>query len=512
MYNLVNVRMSLLEESQCQPENGEKLSNNNKVYNSILELVGNTPLVRLNRVPKDHGLSCDIYAKCEFLNPAGSIKDRVALAMIQDAKQAGLVNENTEFIEPTSGNTGIGIAFNAALMDNKCTIVMDVKNSAEKVDTMRLLGADVVQVKGKDRMIARQLKYENPDTAVILNQFENEINPKTHYETTGVEILSALDKVDMVVMGAGTGGTMTGVGRRIKEKHPDCVLVAAEPDGSIMINKEGKNHPFLVEGVGGAWVPLVLDKTLVDHVEEVSDQDAFLTARELARKEGLLCGGSSGAAMMAAIKAAKALNMGAGKRVVVILPDGIRNYMSKFVNDQWMEAHLFMDPPEHNMKWWNTPISELTLSHKYPMLKRTATCEQALYAMREGNVAVITNDRGHFMGAVSKDGLRNYATNPIKFPKKSSSEFDFNDLASEYFVKKCYTLAENGKKGMPTIGLLSRMLDITPFVIIGREGHDAETDTDYFEPRGVVTGDDILDYIHGNKYTKQPRRASRTWA
>ncbi|XP_075983100.1 cystathionine beta-synthase-like [Anticarsia gemmatalis] len=442
------------------------------------------------------------------MNPGGSSKDRIALAMVQDAKKAGIVNDNTKFVEATSGNTGIGLAMNAAILGNECTILTGEKNSSEKVDTMRLLGAEVFAVKGDEIDAAQKMKRENPDTVVVLNQFENLMNPMSHFENTGGEILDALDQVDMVVIGAGTGGTLSGVGLRIKQKFPDCIVVAAEPDGSIMLNKQGKEHPFLVEGVGGTWVPMVLDTSLIDHVEVVNDQESFLMARELVRHEGLLCGGSSGTAMCAAIKAAKALNIGEGKRVVVILPDGTRNYMTKFVSDQWMEAHLFMDPPQHTMKWWNKPITDLKLAHKYPLLKKNVTCEVALNAMKHTNIAVIIDDDGHFVGAVSKDNFRNIATNPSMLSKETSGEFNFKDLVSEHLVKDCYTLAENGKKGMPTIGLLSRMLDITPFVVIGTEEHDTK---DYFDPKGVVTGNDVLDYIRHLNDSKSPCNC-RGWA
>ncbi|XP_026743335.1 uncharacterized protein LOC113505017 [Trichoplusia ni] len=495
--NLVSVRRRYNKEPQTGLQLNGSTKPVSKAYNSILELVGNTPLVKLNKVPKDYGLSCEIYAKCEFMNPSGSIKDRIALSMMQDARVRGLVNDQSEFVEATSGNTGIGIAFNAALMENKCIIVTQDKNSSEKVNTMRLLGAEVIQTKNGDLeiSIARQLKNENPDTVVMLNQFVNEVNPRTHYEGTAEEIVSALGDVDMVVLGAGTGGTLTGVGKRLKEKNPKCILVAAEPDGSIMINKNGKQHSFLVEGIGGTWVPIVLDKTLVDHVEVVTDQEAFLMSRELAKKEGMLCGGSSGSAMSAAIKAAKALNIGAGKRVVVILADGIRNYMSKFVSDQWMEAHGFMEPPENTMKWWKNPITELDLTRTYPKLNKNSSCEQALEAMKVNNVniAVIVDNIGHFVGVVSKDSLRNRATNPTKLPGQDCVEFDFTDPVTDHLDKHVYTLADNGERGKPTIGLLSRMLDIAPFVIIGKQGFDISS---FFVASGVVTGDDILEYIY----------------
>ncbi|XP_035449125.2 cysteine synthase [Spodoptera frugiperda] len=467
-----------------------------KAYNSVLELVGNTPLVKLNRLPTENGVHCDVYVKCEFMNPGGSIKDRIVLAMMNDARKEGVVTDQTEFVEATSGNTGIGLALNATLMGNKCTIVTTDKNSSEKVNTMRLLGADVIQTKNGaiETAIARRLKDENPDTVVILNQFDNEINPRSHYETTGEEILAALGKVDFLVLGAGSGGTLSGVGSRLKEHNPECKVVAAEPHGSIMINKDGNPHPFLVEGIGGSDAPIVLDTSLVDHIEVVTDKESFLMARELSKKEGLLCGGSSGAAVCAAFKAAKSLNIGPGKSVVVILPDGIRNYMTKFVSDQWMEAHRFLEPPEHTMKWWSKPISELNLTRQYPKLPSNSTCQQVLEAMNEtnANIAVIVDDNGHYVGAVSKNNLRYRATNPTKLPGQVSEEYDFQDVVTDHLDKHVFTLADNVESENTTIGLLSRVLDITPYVIIVAKDSDNSA---FCTPTDVVTGDDIIDHI-----------------
>ncbi|CAH1637762.1 unnamed protein product [Spodoptera littoralis] len=492
--NLVSFRRR--EEKPAQGDDVSSTKPASKVYNSILELVGNTPLVKLNRLPIEHGVKCEVYVKCEFMNPGGSTKDRIVLAMMNDARNDGVVHDKTEFVEATSGNTGIGLALNATLMGNKCTIVTQDKNSSEKVNTMRLLGAEVIQTKNGalETAIARRLKDDNPDTVVILNQFDNEINPRAHYENTGEEIVAALGKVDFVVLGAGSGGTLSGVGSRLKENNPDCKLVAAEPDGSIMINKDGNPHPFLVEGIGGSEASIVLDKSLVDHVEVVTDKESFLMARELAKKEGLLCGGSSGAAVCAAFKAVKSLSIGPGKRVVVILPDGIRNYMTKFVSDQWMEAHRFLEPPQHTMKWWTKPISDLNLSREYPKMPSNSTCHQVLDAMNatNANIAVIVDDNGHYVGAVSKNNLRNRATNPTKLPGQVSEEYDFQDVVTDHLDKHVFTLADNAVPENTTIGLLSRVLDITPYVIIVTK----DTDNSAFcTPTNVVTGDDVLDYI-----------------
>ncbi|CAH2094604.1 unnamed protein product [Euphydryas editha] len=489
MFNLINSKQKL--PSLRKDSLHWKSPYAQKLNNSILDFVGNTPLIKLNKIPKDHGLSCEIYAKCEYMNPGGSSKDRIALAMARDAESGKYIHEDTQFVEPTSGNTGIGVAFNAALLDKKSFIVTGEKNSSEKVNTMQILGAEVIVTRKSSTEIARQIKDANPDKVVMLDQFENNINPKIHYDTTGVEILEALGKVDMFVCGAGSGGTVSGAGHRIKEKCPKCTIIVAEPEGSTMFNVNGRKHPFLVEGIGGSTVPIVLDKSVVDDFEVITDEESFLMAREVIKKEGLLCGGSSGTAMAAAIKAARKYNLGPGHRIVVVLPDGIRNYMTKFVTNQWMEAHLFMDPPEHSMRWWKHPITNLKLTHLYPIINDDFTCLEAIEAMKTENVAIVVNREGWFVGAVSKDNFRHSATNPTKLPGKKSEDFNFNDPVTMHLVKDCYTLTKNGKKGMPTMGRLSRILDITSFVVIGQN----TVDEGHFIPESVITADDVLEYI-----------------
>ncbi|XP_063539394.1 cystathionine beta-synthase-like [Cydia strobilella] len=349
-----------------------------KVYDNILQVVGNTPLVKLNRIPKDYGVECEIYAKCEFLNPGGSIKDRIAKTLVHDAEKSGRAYDGTRFVEPTSGNTGIGLALTAAVKAGyKATIVTPDKNAGEKLSTLKLLEADIVQTPTSANLgdpdhfltVAQEILKQDPNS-ISLDQFSNPVNPMTHEEHTGSEIVAALGHVDMAVMGAGTGGTVmgagtggtvTGIARALKKACPECVIVAVEAVGSIIWGSE--LAPFYVEGIGDDFVPDVLEKDVIDKVVHTNDYDSFNMAREIIRKEGLLCGGSSGAAMFAALQVANELKLGAGKKVVVVFPDGIRNYMTKFVADQWMEAHLFKEPPLHpNIEWWNHPIDNLPVS------------------------------------------------------------------------------------------------------------------------------------------------------
>ncbi|XP_073949982.1 cysteine synthase-like [Choristoneura fumiferana] len=472
---------------------GERL-----VHHSIIDFVGNTPLVKLNQIPQEHQLACEIYVKCEYMNPGGSIKDRIAQSMIADAMSKGLVHHDTEFVEPTSGNTGIGIAFACTQNGHKSVIVTTEKNSDEKVNTLRLLGAKVIQTKNSDEemAVAERIRDSDPKKYIMLNQFANRVNPQTHYDTTAKEIMSALPGVDMLVAGVGTGGTVSGTAHRLKEQFPDCLIVSPEPDGSTMILHNRKPHPFLVEGIGGSKPDPVFDESIVDHAEVITDKESFLMARNMSKKEGILCGGSSGCAMMAAIKAAKKYNFGVGKKIVVILPDSIRNYMNKFVNDQWMEAHLFLDPPKHTMSWWNLPVTELKLKQKLLLIDEEFTCAQAVLRMNNKgvNVGIVIDDKGRFVGAVSKDGFRYSATNPTKLPGLGSEEMNFEDPVTHHLVKHPYKLARNSDKGMPTIGRLARVLDITPFVVLGTQEFD-ENKNEYFIPDAVATTEEVFDNI-----------------
>jgi cystathionine beta-synthase len=314
------------------------------LFQNILEAIGRTPLVKLNRVTD--GLECDVYAKCEFLNPGGSIKDRIGYRMVVDAEKSGRIKRGDTLIEPTSGNTGIGIALAGAVLGYRVIITLPEKMSREKQVTLAALGAEIIRTPTEAAWdspdshigVAKKLQKELP-RAHILDQYANPSNPQVHYETTAAEILEDLGgKVDMVVMGAGTGGTITGVAKRVREACPQVTIVGADPEGSIL-GGGTEIHSYKVEGIGYDFVPDVLDRKLVDTWVKTNDKTAFELARRLLREEGLLCGGSSGSAMMATLQAAKKLKK--GQKCVVILPDGIRNYMTKFVDASWMKSEGF---------------------------------------------------------------------------------------------------------------------------------------------------------------------------
>lgn len=314
------------------------------IYNSILEAIGNTPLVKLHRLTAH--LECNVYAKCEFLNPGGSVKDRIGYKMVIDAEKQGRIKPGDTLIEPTSGNTGIGIALAGAVRGYRVIITLPEKMSREKQVALEALGAEIIRTPTEAAWdapeshigVARKLQKEIPN-AHILDQYTNPSNPMAHYEGTAQEILKDLNNnVDMIVAGAGTGGTIAGVARKLKEVNPKCLVVAADPVGSIL-GGGTEIGSYLVEGIGYDFVPDVLDRKLVDTWVKTTDKESFVLARRLIREEGLLCGGSSGSAMMAVLDQAKKLKK--GQNCVVILPDGIRNYMTKFVDPKWMKEHNF---------------------------------------------------------------------------------------------------------------------------------------------------------------------------
>ena len=304
---------------------------NMAAFNSVSELVGGTPIVRLNNIEKNNALAGEIYAKVEFFNPAGSVKDRVALCMIDDAIARGVISGGSTIIEPTSGNTGVGLASICASRGIKLVIVMPENMSEERKALMRAFGAELILTDATLGMAGAIKKAEelraNTEGAVIMGQFENPANPDAHYRSTGPEIWADMDgKIDIFVATVGTGGTLSGTARYLKEKNPATKVVAVEPAGSPYIS-EGRAGAHAIQGIGAGFIPKNLDLSLVDEVLTATDESAFENARELARKEGLLVGISSGAALSAA-KAIAAKAENSGKRIVVILPDTGERYLS----------------------------------------------------------------------------------------------------------------------------------------------------------------------------------------
>lgn len=313
------------------------------LYPNILETIGKTPVVKINHV-RD-GLTCELYGKCEFFNPGGSIKDRIGYKMVKDALDKGIIHQGDTLIEPTSGNTGIGIALAGAVLGFNVIITMPDKMSQEKQVVLESLGATIYRtpsdVASEDPnshiSLAKKLQKELPNSH-ILDQYSNKNNPDAHYYSTAEEIIADFGmELHMVVAGVGTGGTITGIAKRLKEYNPKIKIIGVDPIGSILGG--GEVMPYLVEGIGYDFFPDVLDNKLIDSYIKTNDKDSFQIARRLIQEEGLLVGGSSGAAVFGALQAAKKLT--ADQKCLVILPDSIRNYMSKFASNEWMSKHHF---------------------------------------------------------------------------------------------------------------------------------------------------------------------------
>ena len=320
-------------------------SENTMLFENILETIGRTPLVRIRKLSE--GLKCRLFAKCEFFNPGGSVKDRAAFFMLQAAEKDGLLSPGDTLIEPTSGNTGIGLALAGAVKGYRVIIVMPDKMSEEKEIILKSLGAEIVRTPAavpfdhpeSHISRAREIQKTTPRSH-ILDQYANPNNFKAHYQSTAEEILEDLNnQVDMLVAGAGTGGTLTGLSRRLREVCPQCEIIGVDPEGSVLSNPKEPVRPYQVEGIGYDFVPKNLDQKAVTKWVKTRDRESFQTALLAIKKEGLLCGGSSGAALWAALKEARRLK--SHQACVVILPDGIRNYMSKFLNARWMGEQGF---------------------------------------------------------------------------------------------------------------------------------------------------------------------------
>ncbi|XP_077274172.1 cystathionine beta-synthase isoform X1 [Temnothorax americanus] len=463
-----------------------EVPNRKKILSNILSTIGQTPLVRLNNIPKLHGIKCEMYAKCEFLNPGGSVKDRIADRMIQDAEDKGLIKPGYTIIEPTSGNTGIGLAMAAAVKGYKCIIVMPEKMSNEKVYVLRALGAEIVRTPTEaawdspeaNISVAQKLQREIPNS-IVLNQYTNAGNPLAHYDHTATELWEQCDgNLDYVIIGAGTGGTVSGIGRKLKELSPSTKIIAVDPKGSILaepseLNGDGVGF-YEIEGIGYDFIPTVLDRSVVDVWVKTEDHESLKAARELISKEGMLCGGSSGAALAAALKIAKDLL--ADKRLVVLLPDNIRNYMTKFVSDQWMEARDFLPSEpliEANKWWWNLPVVGLELK-KHVLLKGMSCQNTVDFLKAAGHVQQlsVTDEKMCVEGVVTLDAL---------YSNLISGTVNRNDCAEKVMIKQFTKV-----KASTTLGKVSRMLEKESYVVVVNDDNTLI---------GLASQNDIFNFI-----------------
>jgi len=392
------------------------------IRDSILDTIGHTPLVRLSRIGA--GLRCQLIAKVETFNPGGSIKDRVAVAMIDAAERDGKLKPGGTIVEPTSGNTGTGLAIAARLKGYRVMAVMPDKMSREKIDLLRAYGAEVVLAPTdvppdsprSYYRVADRLTAEIPG-AFQPNQYANEANPQAHYDTTGPELWEqTAGQITHLVVGVGTGGTVTGTVRYLRERTPDLVVVGADPEGSIYSGGEANVRPYLVEGVGEDFWPQTFDPASVDRWVTVSDRDSFLTARRLAQAEGILAGGSCGLALHAALQVGAEIG-DPQAMVVVILPDGGRSYLSKIFSDSWMrqygflarDAHLTVGDVLRRKRAAGEFPSLVTVQPHYKVREAVSL----LHEYRVSQLPVVSADDGvggiEIVGAIGERGLLRHA-------------------------------------------------------------------------------------------------------
>lgn len=442
---------------------------------SILDHIGNTPLVRLNRIPEKLGLECELLCKCEFFNAGGSVKDRIGKRMIEDAEASGRIKPGDVLIEPTSGNTGIGLALSAAVKGYRCIVTMPEKMSQEKVDVLRALGAEIIRTPTEAAFdapeshisVATRLQQEIPN-AHILDQYVNPSNPLAHYDGTAEELLRQTDgHIDMIVLSAGTGGTITGIARKLKERLPNIIVVGVDPKGSILAVPESLNTEsvnYTVEGIGYDFIPRVLDRStsLIDSWIKTEDKDSLHMSRQMIRDEGLLCGGSAGAACWGAIQAIKQYKMGKGKRVVFLAADSVRNYMTKFLNDGWMYDNGLMDAPVATDQWWGTKtVANLKLEAPLTV-EPQLSCKDAVQIMHEHGIdqLPVVNSSNDVLGVITEGNLMSQIAKGRVSPDHPLSEatyskfkpvsnnttlnelsliFDMHHFALVVSTQKCFT-------------------------------------------------------------------------
>lgn len=445
------------------------------LFNNILETIGRTPLVKLNRVGAQ--LDCNLYAKCEFFNPGGSVKDRIGYRMVVDAEKQGRIKPGDTLIEPTSGNTGIGLALAGAVRGYRVLITMPEKMSREKQVILEALGAEIIRTPTEAAWdspeshigVARKLQKELPN-AHILDQYSNPSNPQVHYDTTAAEILEDLGgKVDMVVIGAGTGGTITGVAQRIKEAAPGCVVVGADPIGSILAGGD-YIASYKVEGIGYDFIPDVLDRKRVDTWVKTADRESFQLARRLIAEEGLLCGGSSGSAMYAALKEARRLKK--GQNCVVLLADGVRNYLTKFVDDKWMRDNRFA-----GVATIEGSVGLLTKGKgKVVTIDHGATVDKVIALMTGRGISQIpVTHNGTLIGMVREGDIFQYL---------ASGEIDGGSKVIDVMDRFVPTVEEQ-----TGIGALQEILMYEPCAVVIDQGR---------VPQHIVTKIDLVDWLCKN--------------
>src|SRR5215217_1253235 len=450
------------------------------IKDSLLETVGDTPLVRLSRIAA--GLTPQVVAKVEYFNPGGSIKDRVAIKMVEAAEADGRLRPGGTIIEPTSGNTGTGLAIAARLKGYRVIAVMPDKMSKEKIDLLRAYGAEVVVTPTDVDPSSPQSYYRVADRltseidgAFQPNQYANAANPQTHYETTGPELWrQSGGAITHLVVGVGTGGTITGMARYLREQNPEIEVIGADPVGSIYSNEEV--HPYLVEGVGEDFWPTTYDPSVVDRYVTVSDKDSFLTTRRLAETEGLLVGGSCGLAVHAALEVAAGID-DPDAMVAVVLPDGGRGYLSKIFNDTWMDQYGFLDRPDD--KTVGDVLRAKDAAGEIPPFVVVQTAQRvrdAIALLHEHRVSqlpvVSAHDPESIVGSVGERGLL----------KRAIGAPSLMDLE----------IAEVMEDPFPAVSVTDSVREAVELLAGERQ---ALTVTEHGRPMGIVTRADLLESL-----------------
>ena len=445
-----------------------------KIYDSVLDAIGNTPMVRLRTIGRKTG--CEILVKLEYLNAGGSVKDRIGKRMVEEAERKGRIKPGDTLIEPTSGNTGIGMALAAAVKGYRMIITMPEKMSREKQVVLEALGAEIIRTPTEAAWdapeshisVARQLEKILPN-AHVLDQYANPDNPAAHYHGTAEEILDQTDgKLDIVVLTAGTGGTITGVAKKLKEKLPNVRVVGVDPVGSILAGP-GPIGSYKVEGIGYDFIPDVLDRKLVDEWVKTEDRESLLMARRLIRQEGMLCGGSCGAAVWASVEMAK--KYGPNKRIVTILPDSVRNYMTKFLDQAWMRANGFTES-----MWETESVGDLLRKLPRRSIHTASTSDtvaDSVMLMKDKGISQLpVVEGGRLIGIITESDL---------LGKLVEGRASLSSSVAEVMFRKVRTINErddaSGLTQMFAEGLAGLVVDDSQRLI------------------GIVTKMDLVDYL-----------------